>query len=92
MKKFILTSSLVFAFAYLAAFGAQFAGLISFNLFGLPALIGGAITSGIIGLVLSDYSRRPSFRVRKPQVAAAEAQVAQVEDPVTMWTYTTRNA
>ncbi len=68
-------------------------GLVSFNVFGLPSLIGGAIASVVVGLVFADYTRRPSFRVRSPGQAASFASARakpQAGDPVTMWTYTTR--
>ena len=93
MKNALILASVVFAIGYSAAIAAQFAGLISFDVFGLPALIGGLTVSGIFGLVLSDYSRRPSFRVRTPRPAPTAGKVAPmpvVEDTPTMWTYTTR--
>jgi hypothetical protein len=90
MKKSLLLASVVFAIGYLAAIAAQFTGLISFNVFAVPVLIGGVIGSGLVGLVLSDYSRRPSFRVRheKP-VTPTELLPATFEDSPTLWTYTT---
>ena len=94
MKNILIRTSIVFAIGYSAAIAVHFAGLISFNVFGLTSLIGGVIASGLVALVCSDYSRRPSFRVRSPRNAAPAAQSAQstAQEPVTMWTYTTRSA
>ena len=95
MKKTLISASVVFAIGYTVAIAAQFAGFISFNLFGLPVLMGGALASGLVAFVFSDYSRRPSFRVRRPQDTKEERTVSArpaAEDPVTMWTYTTRQA
>jgi len=94
MKKLLSVSSAVFVVTYTLAIAAQFAGLVSFNVFGVPALIGGLAAAGFVGSVLSDYSRRPSFRVRSPRrtIAAIETSATPPsQDPATMWTYTTRS-
>ncbi len=93
MKNTLVLTSTVFALGYAVVIAAQFAGLVSFNVFGLPSLIGGAIASAVVGLVFADYTRRPRFRVRSPGQAASFASTraqSQAGDPVTMWTYTTR--
>jgi hypothetical protein len=85
----------VFALGCSAALAARFAGLISFDAFGLPALLGGSTAFGVVGLALSDYSRRPSFRVRRSHRTSTPVKAPVrpvIEDPVTMWTYTTRSA
>ena len=95
MKKPQLPARFVFVCGYTAAIAAQIAGLISFNTLGFPALVGGLICSGLIGLALSDYARKPRFRVRRPDQAAVRAEVPTslaARVPACDWTYTTRSA
>ena len=94
MKTTLTVASVVFALGYAVAIAVQSAGLVSFNIFGLPVLIGGASASALVALAFSDYSRRPSFRVRKPRNTSAAPEMPAnhvVEDPSVMWTYTTRS-
>ena len=94
MKKILIATSIVFTPAYVVILAAQFAGFISFNVFSLPVLIGGSLGSALVGLVVSDYTRRPHFRVRRsrPSVPPAESPGATTGDVACDWTYTTRSA
>jgi hypothetical protein len=95
MKKTIIVASVVFAFGYAVAIAGQFAGLVSFNVFSLPALIGGLVASGMVGLVFSDYAQRPRFRVRRsPETGATEIKPVFSDAGMRScdWTYTTRSA
>lgn len=92
MKKFLLFATLVLSLGFAAALGAQFLGLISFNVFNLPTLIGGVIASGLVALACTDYSRRPRFRVRQTRERLA-APVPPVNFHTrTLWTYATRSS
>ena len=95
MKKTILVASVVFVLGYAVAIVAQFTGLVSFNIFSLPALIGGLVASGVVGLVFSDYAQQPRFRVRRaPETGATEIKPALSAAGMRScdWTYTTRSA
>jgi hypothetical protein len=95
MKNTIIVASAVFVLGYALAIVAQFTGLVSFNVLSLPALIGGLVGSGVVGLVCSDYSQRPSFRVRRsPETGATEIKPALSDAEIRAcdWTYTTRSA
>ena len=95
MKKTLISASVVFAFGYAVAIALQFAGLISFNVFGLPVLIGGGIGSGVVALLFADYARRPSFRVRRREPVHDGRDSAATPSrctPECDWTYTTRTA
>jgi hypothetical protein len=95
MKNTIIVASAVFVLGYALAIAAQFAGLVSFNVFSLPALIGGFVASGVVGLVFSNYAQRPRFRVRRsPETGATEIKpvFSDAEIRACDWTYTTRSA
>lgn len=95
MKTSLLLASVLFVVGCVVALGAHLAGLISFDLTTLPLLIGGSITSALLGQLFSDYSRRPRFRVRRtrPQQVGSAARPAAVSSaPATLWTYTIRKA
>jgi hypothetical protein len=95
MKKSIIIASAVFVHGYAVAIVAQFTGLVSFNVLSLPALIGGLVASGVVGLVFSDYAQRPRFRVRRSPDGGATGPKPALSDAETRacdWTYTTRSA
>lgn len=93
MPTFFRRLSLVFATGYAVTIVSEFAGLISFDVFSLPLLIGGFIGSALVTLVISDYSRRPSFRVRgssRDRVVVPPTARLGFDDSA-LWTYTTRS-
>jgi hypothetical protein len=92
MKKFLLLTTLVLSLGYAAAIVAQFSGLLSFNVFSLPTLIGSSIASGLVALACTDYSRRPRFRVRRTTERPAAPVQAVAFSQQTLWTYATRSS
>ena len=95
MKNSIIVTSVVFVLGYALAIVAQFIGLVSFNVFSLPTLIGGLVASAVVGLVFTDYAQRPRFRVRRsPESGATEINPPSADAviPSCDWTYTTRSA
>jgi hypothetical protein len=59
-------------------------GLLSFESPATAALIAGLVVGGLTAFALSDYKRKPSFRVRPPAAPAPGGDPAAVE---TDWTY-----
>ena len=68
-------------------------GLASIALLTTPVLVGGLAAVGVLALAFSDYSRKPSFRVRRSaapslhRTPASPAVIANLD-----WTYTSRAA
>lgn len=82
MKTVIRSAAAGCAFALVTA-AVHFSGLLSFESPVTVALVGGLVVAGLTAFALSDYKRKPSFRVRPP----AESGSSTVE---TDWTYATR--
>lgn len=91
MKKFLLLATLAPSLGFSAALGAQFFGLLPFNVFRLPYLIGGVLASGLVALACTDYSHRPRFRIRRTQERSAAPQPVNFTAR-TLWTYATRSS
>ena len=83
MKTIILSASAGCAFALVTA-AVHFSGLLSFESPVTVALVGGLVVAGLTAFALSDYKRKPSFRVRPPAALAPGGDPAAVE---TDWTY-----
>jgi hypothetical protein len=92
MKTTLRTVSLIAALAFAVATLVQFTGL--FDIPGIPpgALVGGLAVSGMLVLLLGDYSRKPAFRVRRTMTESPDASptVNRPADQAPDWTYTTR--
>jgi hypothetical protein len=82
MKTTIRSALAGCAFALVTA-AVHFSGLLPFENPVTIALVGGLVVGGLTAFALSDYKRKPSFRVRPP----AESGSSTVE---TDWTYATR--
>ena len=93
MKKFLILASAILGAGFAGAFALQFVGLIRFNVFHLPLLLGGAAVASVLAIGAVDYSRRPRFCARRARRAAAlpRSAVAQkpAENSAAVWTYTT---
>jgi hypothetical protein len=83
MKTVILSATAGCA-AALVTSALQVSGLLSFESPATAALIAGVVVAGLTAFALSDYKRKPSFRVRPPAVPAPGGGPAAVE---TDWTY-----
>lgn len=92
MKKLLLLAALALSLGFAAALGAQFFGLLAFNVFRLPSLIGGIIASGLVALACTDYGRRPRFRLRRPQERSTAPLQPVSFTTQTLWTYATRSS
>jgi hypothetical protein len=95
MKKTLLFASILCAFGCVAAIAAQFAGVIPLHVRTLPFLLGAAMASGLAGVVVSDYSRRPRVRVRRRRNPATRVKAAAsppAKGRGCDWTYLTRPA
>ena len=92
LKKSLLLTTFVLSLGFAAALGAQFCGLLAFNVLNLPALIGGVIASGLVALACTDYSHRPRFRVRQVRERPAAAVPPVNFNTPTLWTYATRSS
>ena len=92
MKNTLRTASLIAAFVFALAAGAQFSGLVSLPGLATSALVGGLVVSGVLAFASGDYARKPSFRVRRTAQDSADAgpTVNRPAGPGPDWTYTTR--
>ena len=87
MIKGLLVATLTSVSACCIALASQFPGL-PLDVFGLPVVLGGVAVLALIGLLFSDYSRKPSFRVRSPREPGTLPTFSAGAD----WTYMTRSA
>jgi hypothetical protein len=96
MKKFLVLASVTCAAGFGGIIAAQFLGVLSFQVFTIPLLIGGAVASGLVGLICVDYSRRPRFCGCRARVAAALPRrlpaSSAADHCAALWTYTTYSA
>ena len=95
MKNTVVTASLIPVLALALATAAQFAGLVSFPGLNPTVLIGGLAAAGVLAFAFYDYSRKPSFRVRRISRHPAKAVPATNRTAVAAgcdWTYNTRAA
>lgn len=89
--KFRLISQVAVAALALAAAG-QISGLISFPRPTLSSLLGGLTAVSVVAIALSDYARKPSFRVRRQHSDAnsmASGSHSDSGDAALDWTYST---
>ena len=95
MKKILLTASLLSALALALATAAQFAGLVSFQTPAPGVFIGGIAAVGVLAFASYDYSRQPSFRVRRTSRHPAKTDPATSRTAIAAgpgWTYSTLSA
>ena len=92
MKNMLRIASLVTAFVFALAAGAQFSGLVSLPGLATSTLGGGLVVSCMLAFALGDYARKPSFRVRRTASSSTDAgpTVNRPAGPGPDWTYTTR--
>ena len=86
MKTLILSTTAGCAAALVTA-ALHFSDLLSFDSPATAALVGGLVVGGLTAFALSDYKRKPSFRVRPPASPAAPAPGEGPAVVETDWTY-----
>jgi hypothetical protein len=92
MKTTLRTVSMIAALGFAIAAMVQFTGLVSIPGISPAGLIGGLVGSCTLVLLLSDYSRKPAFRVRRMSTDSTDAgpTVNRPAGQAPDWTYTTR--
>jgi hypothetical protein len=93
MKTKVRIISYISALAFALAAATEFVGLVSFQSATTTLLLGGFVVSCLVAFALSDYARKPSFRVRRTAGDSPDAGPT-VNRPAGQgpdWTYTTRS-
>ena len=86
MKTVILSATAGCA-AALVTSALHVSGLLSFDSPSTAALVAGLVVAGLTAFALSDYKRKPSFRVRPPASPTASSPGGDPAAVETDWTY-----
>ena len=92
MKTSLRVAYQISAFTFAIAVVAQLAGLVTVPGLSRASLIGGLAAIGLIAFALGDYTRKPSFRIRRTSSSRTEAASDSPASPAAAaidWTYTT---
>jgi hypothetical protein len=94
MKASVVALCLFSALAFASTAIAQVAGIILLQSTSIPALVGSLVAAGVLAFAFGDYSRKPSFRLRRTpghstHLAGDESGTSSTQLD---WTYAPRTA